>query len=183
MGFRYKIYDQSKTYFITSTVVGWIDVFDIKPCREVIIDSLKYSQKEKGLVIFAFVIMKNHIHLVVQASENNLSDIIRDFKKYTSRTITSILISSEELKSQWMIEQFSRYGAQCRNNETFQFWKQDNHPIELYSNKFINQKIKYIHNNPVKAGIVENPEDYLYSSASNYADMESVIDIVKVDLS
>lgn len=182
MGFRYKIYDQSKTYFITSTVVGWIDVFSQKPCIDVIIDSLKYCQKEKGLIIFAFVIMKNHIHLVAQASENNLSDIIRDFKKYTSRMITSILISSEETRPKWMIDQFSQYGAQCRNNETYQFWIQDNHPIEIYSNKFIKQKIKYIHNNPVKAGIVENPEDYLYSSARNYADLESVIDIVKVDL-
>ncbi len=182
MGFKFKIYDQSKVYFLTTTVVGWMDVFNQKTHRDIIIDSLKYCQKEKGLIIYAYVIMKNHIHLVAQASNNNLSDIIRDFKKFTSRTITLSLISSSEEEHKWMINQFLEFGAQCRNNEKFQFWKQDNHPIELYSNKFIKQKIKYIHNNPVKAGIVENPEDYLYSSARNYADLDFVIDIVKADL-
>ena len=182
MSERYKFFEKESLYFVSPTIVGWVDLFTKKQYTKIILNSLMFCQKEKGLIIFAFVIMKNHIHLVAQASENNLSDIIRDFKKYTSRMITSILISSEEAKPKWMVEQFSQYGAQCRNNETYQFWKQDNHPIELYSNKFFKQKIKYIHNNPIKAGIVENPEDYLYSSARNYADLESVIDIVKVDL-
>ncbi|HCX99454.1 MAG TPA: hypothetical protein DG754_04865, partial [Bacteroidales bacterium] len=73
------------------------------------------------------------------------------------------------------------YHAKFKGKQTHQLWTHENHAEHLYSQKFIEQKVQYIHNNPVRSGIVANPEDYLYSSARNYAGLESVIDVIEVD--
>jgi len=182
MGFKYKIYDQSKAYFLTFTVVGWVDVFSRKRYKDIIIDSLKYCQQNKGLNIFAYVIMTNHIHLLVNSDNEDLSEFVRDFKKYTSKKIIESIKTEEESRREWMLNLFSFEASKHTRNKNFQFRIQENHPIEVYSNKFIKQKVDYIHNNPVRAGIVEKPEDYLYSSARNYAEMESCLDVIKVNL-
>ena len=77
---------------------------------------------------------------------------------------------------------FSFESTKHTRNKNYQFWTHENHPIEVFSNKFVKQKVQYIHNNPVRAGVVEKPEDYLYSSARNYADMDSLLEVTKVDL-
>jgi len=182
MGFKYKIYDQSKAYYLTFTVVGWIDIFSRKIYKDIIIDSLKYCQQNKALNIFAYVIMTNHLHLLINCDEKNLSDIIRDFKKFTSKKIIATIKTEKESRREWMLNLFSFEATKHSRNKNFQFWIQESHPVEIYSNKFITQKVNYIHNNPVKAGIVEKPEEYLYSSARNYADMESMIEVVKLNL-
>ncbi|MFH0864672.1 MAG: hypothetical protein V1904_00650 [Bacteroidota bacterium] len=81
-----------------------------------------------------------------------------------------------------MLNLFSFEASKHSRNENFQFWIQENHPVEIFSQKFIVEKVNYIHNNPVRAGIVENPEDYLYSSARNYADMKGLLDVVVLTL-
>lgn len=179
-GFKFKIYDQSKPYFLTFTVVKWIDIFSVEIYRNIIIESLKYCQKNKGLNVYAFVIMKNHIHLVMNSENDNLSQTICDFKKFTSKKIVEQIIKNNPEDP--MLVAFKKQASTHSRNENYQFWMQKSHPIELYSNKFIKQKVDYIHNNPVKAGVVDNPEDYLFSSARNYADMEGVIDVIKVVL-
>ncbi len=85
----YKIVDQYATYFLTFTVVGWIDLFSRKECKDLLIDSLKYCQQQKGLMIYAYVLMESHIHLLSSAHEKSsgISAIIRDFKKFTSKQI------------------------------------------------------------------------------------------------
>ena len=179
MSSKYTIKDQNAAYFLTLTIVGWIDVFTRKIYRDIVIESLKYCQKEKGLEIYAFVIMSNHLHLIVNAKEGySLSDIMRDFKKYTSKQIIMACHDNTESRREWMLSIFGLAGKTNSNNKYFQVWKQDNHALELYSNKFIIEKLDYIHNNPVRSGIVVKPEDYLYSSARIYADMEGVINIV-----
>lgn len=178
----YQIRNQEAAHFLTLVVVQWADIFTRKAYRDIVIESLDYCQKKKGLEIFAFVIMSNHIHLLVSANDGNLSNIIRDFKRHTSKTIIEAIQNSEERRKDWLLMIF-RYATRNHNrNNEFQLWTHDNHPIEVFSNKFIEQKINYIHQNPVKASIVENPEDYLYSSARNYADLESPLSITKASL-
>ncbi|UKT63987.1 transposase [Pedobacter mucosus] len=81
MGFKYKVADDNGIYFITTTVVNWIDVFTRKELSNVIVESLKYCQKEKGLVIYSWCLMLSHLHMIVSADEGqNLSAIMRDFK-------------------------------------------------------------------------------------------------------
>lgn len=160
----------------------WVDIFSRKIYKDIIVESLKHCQINKGLNIFAYVIMSNHIHLLVNTENQNLSCIIRDFKKYTSKKIIETIQTGPESRKDWMLNLFLFEATKNSRNKNFQFWIQDNHPVEIYSNKFIKQKVEYIHNNPVRAGIVEKPWDYLYSSARNYAGLDALIDVIKVDL-
>ena len=144
-------------------------VFSRKEYRDIVIDSLKFCQKEKGLLLHGWCIMSNHVHLIGTAKNEDLSDILRDFKKFTSKKIiTAIENSDYESRKNWMLKIFNEQGQGNSRNKNYQFWRQDNQPQELYSPKFFFQKLNYIHNNPVEAGIVDNAEEYLYSSARDY---------------
>lgn len=176
----YVIRDAFATHFVTFTICGWIDIFSRKDYRDIVIASLKYAQAQNQLILNAYVIMSNHIHLIVRANENQkkgLGDIIRDFKKFTHKMMMQIVDSDKESRRQWMLHQFSYYGTINPNNESRQIWTNDNHPEECYSSAFTMTKLLYIHENPVRAGIVRKPEDYIYSSASNYAGLGGVIDV------
>ena len=165
----YKIRNKQEIHFITFAVVEWIDVFTRKQYRDIVIDSIRHCQKEKGLILYAWCIMSNHVHLMAAAKEANLSDILRDFKKFTSKQIIAAIQNNEgESRKNWMLSIFKQQGEKNSRNSEYQFWRQDNHPMECYSPQFTIQKLNYIHNNPVEAGIVDNAEDYLYSSARSY---------------
>jgi REP element-mobilizing transposase RayT len=179
MSDKYRIWDQRKAYFLTLTVVGWIDVFTRINYKTIIIDSLRHCQKEKGLAIFGFCLMSSHIHLIARAEGNNtLSEVLRDFKKYTSKTIIKQILSEPESRREWMIEYFKTAGVNLKGIKDYKFWQDGNHAVEISSNKFFDEKLDYIHNNPVKELIVERPEDYIFSSARNYAGLNNYLDIV-----
>ncbi|HZK08854.1 MAG TPA: transposase [Bacteroidales bacterium] len=180
MSSGYRISDQNKTYFLTFQIVGWVDLFTRKVYRDIVIDSLKFCQEKKGLNLFAYVIMSNHMHLLAQSENDDLSGIIRDFKRFTSRQFIDFIENGSESRRDWLRVVFAYHGM-LKSNQENQIWTHENHAELIYSQKFIEQKVNYIHNNPVKSGIVVKPEDYLYSSARNYADLESVIDVIKVD--
>ena len=175
----YIIHDQQAVYFLTFTVVGWIDIFTRQAYRDIVIESFKFCQQKKGLHLHAFVIMSNHIHLVVSVDEGfTIGAFIRDCKKYTStRILDAIENSGVESRRDWMLHQFKYYASLHSRNETYQLWEHDSHPIELIARAFTQQKIDYIHDNPVAAGLVYRAEDYIYSSASNYAGLDQIIDV------
>ena len=181
---RYKILDQHGINFVTLTVVDWIDVFIRKRYKDIVIESLKHCQKEKGLVVYAYVIMSSHIHLIAEAKGSiPLSDILRDFKKFTSKTILREIEHGEyESRREWMLNRFAFRGHNASGNRQYQFWQSDNHPIILYTLPVIAQKIIYIHNNPVVEGWVEQADQYLYSSASNYVGNTGLLDVAVVDM-
>lgn len=177
----YKIRDQQAIHFITFAVVEWVDVFTRKAYRDILIDSLRHCQQEKGLVLYAWCIMSNHVHLLASAKEGNLSDILRDFKMFTSKQLLAAIQTNEgESRKDWMLHIFQKAGEANGRNTTYQFWRHDNQPKECFSPSFTVQKIAYIHNNPVEAGLVEKPEDYLYSSAKAYCSKEQItlLDVV-----
>ena len=178
----YKIRNQQGLYFITFAVVDWVDVFTKKVYRIILINSLKYCIKSKGLRLFAWVIMSNHVHFIMSAHDGfKLSDILRDFKKHTSVKIIETIKANEfERRRKWMLSIFRMHGKANPRNETHQFWQQHNAPIELVNNEMIDQRLNYIHNNPVKAGIVEYPEEYIFSSARNYSDQAGLVNIEKL---
>ena len=135
----------------------------------------------KGLEIFAFVIMSNHIHILARSSSGELSNTVRDFKKFTSkRIIESITEGSHESRRDWILRLFSHAAKRQNKEGEFQVWTHENHAIEVTSNSFIESKVDYIHNNPVRAGIVKCAEDYLYSSASVYSGDEGMVEIIPV---
>lgn len=169
MSNRYKIVDQRGLYFLTLTVVGWVDIFSRKAYRDLLIENLKYCQDQKGLQIFGYVIMTNHLHLIVSTNgELSLSEVIGQFKSFIAVSIMKELPSAPESRREWLLYLFSYFAKVNKRKSTHQFWETDNHPIELYSEQVIRQKLDYIHFNPVRAGWVNSPQHYLYSSASNY---------------
>ena len=168
MGHKYAISDKAGIHFISFATVGWVDVFTRKVYRDIVVQNLKYCQENKGLIIYSWCIMSNHVHLVVRAEKENLSDILRDFKSYTAKQIFNAIHSEPESRREWMLEIFKKAGQDNSNNLHFQFWQQDNHYKEVYSKDFAFQKFEYIHNNPVEAGLVEKAEQYLYSSARDF---------------
>lgn len=117
-------------------------------------------------MVYAWCLMSNHIHLIVQAKENHrLSDIIRDFKKFTSKAILKKIATEPESRRVWMLNQFEYEGRNLNRITKYKFWKDDNHAIELESH-MMEASLDYIHNNPVEAMIVSEPEHFLFSSAN-----------------
>jgi REP element-mobilizing transposase RayT len=173
----YQINDQFQPYYLTLQVVEWVDVFSRKVYRYIILENLKFCREHKSLELYAYVIMSNHIHLIARSSIGDLSGVIRHFKSFTSKQILNTISEVPESRKDWMLKVFSIAAAKHKRNSDYQFWTHENHAIELVSNKFIKQKLNYIHQNPVRAGLVEQPEDYLYSSARNYAEMDYLMEI------
>ena len=166
----YRIKDETAIYFLSISTVEWIDVFTRKSYKDIIVDSLSYCQDFKGLLLYAWVIMSNHIHLVVQAKDGYLlSAIIRDFKKFTSKQIIKVIQEEEESRKDWLLFMMRKAGRQNSKKQRYQLWRNDNHPIELYTNVVIDQKIDDIHQNPVVENIVLNEEEYVYSSIATAA--------------
>ncbi|MFV8353499.1 REP-associated tyrosine transposase [Flavobacterium sp. XS2P14] len=175
----YKIRDQTLPHFITITVVDWIDVFTRQTYKDVIIESLDYCIQNKGMILFGYVIMSNHIHMIIQSQEATLSDLIRDFKKFTAKLILEKIQNSPESRREWILERFKLATESHSRNKNYQLWQYGNHPEEVYSNKFMWSKLDYIHLNPVRAGIVEKASHYVYSSASNYVSDSGLLKIEK----
>ena len=174
----YQIQNPAATYFLTLQVVDWVDVFTRKIYRDIVLDSLTYCRQQKGLEVYGYVVMSNHVHLMVRARNENLSDVLRDFKKFTASQILKQIANSEvESRSDWMLKRFEFAAQRHVRNSTYQFWTHENHAVEIISNKFIDQKLNYIHQNPVRAGWVEEPQEYLYSSARNYGGRTGLIEI------
>lgn len=182
MSDKYKIRENDKAYFVTLTIVDWIDVFTRKGQKLMILNSLKYCQENKGLVIFGYCIMSSHIHMICKSDEGfQLSDILRDFKKFTSKKIIQIINDEPESRREWMLKLFSDACEHLKREQKFKVWQDGNQAKEIFSNKFLYEKLNYIHQNPVEDLIVVNAEDYLYSSARNYADLDSLLDVCLVD--
>ena len=177
----YIIRDQEKIHFITATVEDWVDVFTRKSYKDVIIKSLEFCVQKKGMILYGYVIMSNHIHLIVQSDNGKLSDLLRDFKKFTASSILDKIQSEPESRREWMLERFKMATNTHNRNKNYQFWQYGNHAEEIYSVKFLWSKLDYIHLNPVKAGMVEKTEHYMYSSARNYINNEGLLPITFVD--
>ncbi|MEK6151994.1 transposase [Flavobacteriaceae bacterium 3-367] len=178
MSTKYRATTEDVAYFVTLTTVGWIDIFTRPRQKYLLVNGLSYCQRQKGLEIYAYCIMSSHVHILCKACEGHkLSDIIRDFKKYTSKKIIQNILDYPESRREWMLELFQRACMHFKRNQRYKVWQNGYHAEIAYSNWFIKQKINYIHNNPVVEKIVARPEDYLFSSARNYAELENELEV------
>lgn len=177
----YVIRDQFAAHFVTFQVVDWVDIFSRKIYRDIVIDSFCDCREKLNLLIHGYVIMTNHVHCVLRSKSGNLSDTIGSIKKFTSRKIHQTILSTPESRADWMLKRFEFASLSRGRDSDFQLWTSDNNPKEIYSHSFMWQKLNYIHDNPVRAGIVEEQHHYLYSSARNYNNMFSIMDIDLVD--
>lgn len=177
MGIRNKI-SPGYVYFLTLTVVEWIDIFTRASYRHIIIDSLNYCIKHKGLNVYSWCLMSNHLHMIAGATdEDNLSNILRDFKKFTSKAIIDVIKEEPESRREWLLNLFWYAGKNDKKIKNFKVWQDGNDAKEIQTTAFLEEKIEYIHNNPVKAEIVANPHEYLYSSARDYSGEKGLVEI------
>jgi putative transposase len=169
MATRYRFGFNYAPHFVTFSVINWVDALSRPHYKDIIVESLKYCIAEKNLIVHAWVIMNNHVHLIISAKEDTKPEnILRDLKKFTSKKLIEAIDDPHESRRSWMMWLFKSAGQANSNNTNYQFWQQDNHPIMLSESKMMQQKLNYIHENPVRAGIVFSPEHYVYSSAVDY---------------
>lgn len=182
MSEKYKVRDHERAHYMTLTVTGWVDVFTRKNHSLVIVDSLAHCQKEKGLQLFAWCLMSNHLHLIGRADGGvTLPEIIRDFKKHTAKTIIRQITEEPESRREWMLQHFAQRASQLKRVSNYKFWQDGFRPMELNGNRFIAQKVNYIHNNPVQAYLVQYPEHWMFSSARNYAGLDGLLHVTVLD--
>ncbi len=169
MSSKYKVIEDAVPHFVTFTVVGWVDVFSRVLYKDLIVESLRFCQEQKGLEIHAWVIMTNHLHLIISSKESKLPDVVRDLKKYTSKQmLKAIETNNEESRKEWMLNLFAYAGRNNSNNKDMQFWKQEYHPAILDTFEKYEQRMRYLHENPVRSGLVWEAWHYKYSSAIDY---------------
>jgi putative transposase len=161
---RYKIINEGQLYFITSTIIQWIPVFNDEKYFDIIIESLQFCRKEKGLRIYAYVILDNHFHLIVSSEKLELT--IQSFKRHTAR---KILEKIKNDKKDWLLNQLEYFKLKHKTKSVHQVWQEGYHPQEIISHNMFEQKVNYMHFNPVRRGYVNEPVHWKYSSASTFA--------------
>lgn len=149
----------SGIYYLTFTVKNWYYIFDRHNRFQILADSLKYCQKNKGVKIYAYVFMINHLHLI--ASGNDMIGFVRDFKRHTSKEMQNNIIATEL----GVLKLFDS------GNSKYEFWSRTNMPKMIESEEYIIQKINYVHANPVRRQYVKKPEDWMWSSANPDSDI------------
>ncbi|WP_116790342.1 REP-associated tyrosine transposase [Flavobacterium psychrotrophum] len=183
MSTKYKAPTTEEAYFVTLTTVGWVDVFTRLNQKYNIIDSLQYCQKHKGLEIYAYCLMPSHLHMVCKATDGVIvADIMRYLKKFTAKKIVASVIDEPESRKEWLLKFFHDACEHLKRPQQFKVWQDGYHAEIVQSNWFLKQKIHYIHNNPVVEKIVANPEDYYFSSARNYAELDNDLEVILLDL-
>lgn len=157
--------------FYTATIYKWTPLLNDDKYKNIIAESLRFLVSNKRIELNAFVIMHNHIHLIWQALPGHTSSAVQlSFMKFTAQQIKFDLMKNDT----FTLEKF-KVNSGDRN---YQFWKREALSIQLYSPKVFEQKINYIHNNPVNAGLCKYPEEYYFSSAKFYHDGSCSFDML-----
>lgn len=177
MSEKYKFYDPEGIYFVTLTVVYWIDLFTRREFKHLLLDSLRHCQQHKGLIIHAWCIMPSHLHLIISSRGDALENILRDFKKHTSKSIVKLLPDINESRREWLLRAFEKAAKDLKRVRHYKVWQDGNRPILLDNKDMQQQRLDYLHQNPVEAEIVDEPEYYWYSSARDYAGGKGLLEV------
>ena len=171
---RYKIVDPELPHFVTCTVLHWIPVFTRPPTVAIVLDSLRFLQNE-GFKLYAYVILENHLHMVVQSQQ-----LDRDMARFKQFTAKSLIIYLQSQGVQSVLDQLAFYKKAHKQDRAYQFWQEGYHSEWIQHEEMMRQKIEYIHHNPVERGYVDKPEHWRYSSARNYAGEEGLIEVERL---
>ena len=153
-------------FFLTCTVIDWLDVFTRSEYSDILVNNLKYCQEQKGLELFSYVIMPNHFHMVASRTTGEMSHLLRDLKSYTAKQVIQMIEENpRESRKKWLLQQFRFYAKFKQTHKEYTFWQSSNYPVDITDARIVKQKIEYIHQNPVRAGYVDEPEHWRYSSA------------------
>jgi len=180
---RKKSNDQQACYFITFNVVEWVDIFVRPAYKRVVTDALNEYIAYHGLVVYAWCLMSNHVHLVAQVKHGHtFAVVIRNLKKSIARKMMEVMDDEPDPRKEWMLGRFENFSQCLKRLEKHPLWQDCNHPVHIESGnrELLLEHIHYIHENPVRDRIVEYPEEYLFSSARDYSGMKGLVHIRKV---
>jgi putative transposase len=170
---RYRIVEHEYPYFMTNTVVAWLPVFVRPAFADIVLDSWRFLQRERGVRIFGWVIMENHLHWIAQGAD--LAEQVGRFKSFTARRIIDEM---SRLGFQTLLQELHFHKARHRLTQQYQLWQEGSHAVQIQSDEMMLQKLEYIHHNPVRRGYIEEPTHWRYSSARDYAGQKGLIDVV-----
>jgi len=154
------------------TVVGWLPIFANREVADIILNSIRYLQEEKNAKLYAYVIMKNHLHCVIQSDE--LTKVIQSFKSYTARAIIDYFTERQNIV---ILKKLKQNKLSYKTKSEYQVWQEGSHPEEITTDAMMNQKVEYIHSNPVRSGYVEEASSWSYSSAQNYEGKQGLLNV------
>lgn len=157
---------------MTATTVNWLPLFSNQVIASILLDSLHYLVECQRIMLFAFVIMENHLHVIAAAEE--ISTEIAKFKSFTARKCIDYYLNQN---NQFILDQLAFHKRRYKTDRPYQFWQEGSHPQRILNEAVMKQKIAYIHNNPVRRGYVDLPEQWRYSSARNYAGGEGLVPV------
>ena len=160
---RYRILEPEFAHFITGTIVAWLPIFTTAARCDILVQAFEYCRQHKGLKIHAWVILDTHFHAIVAAPD--LSRVLADLKRHTAQLII------EQLKTErcdWLLHQLRDHRAGHKTESQHQVWQEGSHPQAITTDAMMLQKLEYLHNNPVKRGLVASPEHWRYSSAHEW---------------
>ncbi len=169
---RYKIYEPTHPHFVTCTILHWLPIFTRKESVQIVIDCLKFLQKKDDLKLYAYVVLENHLHMLVQS--NDLQKSMQSFKQYTAKQILDML-KRENVTT--ILDQLAFYKKAHHKEKTYQVWEEGYQPKLMQSDAMMISKIEYIHQNPIKRGYVDEAIHWRYSSARGYEDMDGLIEV------
>lgn len=172
-------------YFLTFSTVDWVDIFIRPVYKQIIVHSLNHFIEQKGLAVYAWCLMTNHLHLLVQAKENGvIAEIEKEYKSFTTNKILEAIDTEPQARKEWILNRFENFGSLLGLSKKFHVWQTCSGPVFIDPKKAetILEYIDYIHTNPVRDRIVDSPADYLYSSARDYAGMEGLVHVTRLPL-
>jgi len=169
---RYTITEPEKPHFLTCTVMEWLPLFTRPPLVDILLDTWRYQQANQGLRLYGYVVLENHLHYIAQAPD--LGKCVSSFKSFTARTLINYL----ESKNAELVLQRLRFTKRAHKaDRVYQIWQEGTHAELIWSDRVMQQKLDYIHHNPIKRGYVDLVEHWRYSSARDYAGCEGLIQI------
>jgi hypothetical protein len=170
---RYRIFETEYPYFLTCTIVGWVPLFTRPEAVDILFDSWRFLQKNRHFLLYGYVVLENHLHLV--ASAPDLANDIKSFKMFTARQLIDLL---ERHNAQVLLQQLRALKLRHKTASEYQVWQEGSQPKQILNIEMMQQKLEYLHNNPAARGYVDDPLHWRYSSARNYAGQLGLIDVV-----
>lgn len=171
---RYRICDEKAPHFLTCTVLNWMPLFTRPQTSDIILEALCHRQEQDGWKVYGYVIMENHLHMIVQTG--NLSVELPRFKSFTARKLIDRLT---ECHAEHLLRQLAFFRKEHKQDRDYQLWEEGSHPQMIENEAVLRQKLEYIHQNPVKRGYVDEAEHWRYSSARNYAGLAGLIPVYR----
>jgi len=158
------MHDQEDLYFVTATISVWEKIFLEENYAKIIIDSLLWLRRNHNIMLFAFVLMPSHLHMIIKPIHLTIAQVLQQFGSFTAHQIIQLL------KQEKRNEILDKFHIHRRDNQrNYSVW-QDIQAKNIFSDKFLNQKLEYIHNNPINKewNLINDRADYKYSSAGFY---------------